>query len=213
MASQRSRHLAVSGNISPQTPLFRVNCQLSWRRPEVLLKWKLGLARRGELLMRRLIVAGCLAFGLASAADRAWAQAPAAAPEKPKFDQMIEGKTKVTGLWNLYHKDQTLFAEIRPEHIGRDFIVLPTIARGISQRPIIGGMTWTTGDDDMLWSFRKVDDKLMLQRRNVRFKAKPAAPRPAPLRRPTPTACCSPFRSWRPAQWRNAGRPDPRLHE
>lgn len=126
--------------------------------------------------MRRLIVAGCLAFGLASAADRAWAQAPAAAPEKPKFDQMIDGKTKVTGLWNLYHKDQTLFAEIRPEHIGRDFIVLPTIARGISQRPIIGGMTWTTGDDDMLWSFRKVDDKLMLQRRNVRFKAKPGSP-------------------------------------
>ena len=111
---------------------------------------------------------------------------------------MIDGKTKVTGLWNLYHKDQTLFAEIRPEHLGRDFIVLPTIARGISQRPIIGGMTWQTGDDDMLWSFRKVDDKLMLQRRNVRFKAKKDSPEAVAVERPTRTAFCSPSRSWRP---------------
>ena len=100
----------------------------------------------------------------------------ASAQEKPKFEQLVEGKTRVPGMWNLYWKDQTLLAEIRPEHLGRDFIVLPTIARGISQMPVIGGMTWYTGDDDMLWSFRKVDDKLMLQRRNVRFKAKPGSP-------------------------------------
>lgn len=100
----------------------------------------------------------------------------ASAQEKPKFEQLVEGKTRVPGMWNLYWKDQTLLAEIRPEHLGRDFIVLPTIARGISQMPVIGGMTWYTGDDDMLWSFRKVDDKLMLQRRNVRFKAKLGSP-------------------------------------
>ncbi len=124
--------------------------------------------------MRGLIALGCLVLGLATGgATSVLAQAPA---EKPKFDQMIEGKTKVTGMWTMYHKDQTLFAEIKPEHIGRDFIVLPTIARGISQRPIIGGMSWSTGDDDMLWNFRKVDDKLMLQRRNVRFKAKAGSP-------------------------------------
>ena len=124
--------------------------------------------------MRGLIAVCGLALGLAwGGASPLFAQA---APEKPKFDQLIEGKTKVTGMWTLYHKDQLLLAEIKPEHIGRDFIVLPTIARGISQMPIIGGMSWSTGDDDMLWNFRKVDDKLMLQRRNVRFKAKAGSP-------------------------------------
>lgn len=98
------------------------------------------------------------------------------AQEKPKFDQLIEGKTRVQGVWTLYHKDQTLLAEIRPDLIGREFIVLPSIARGISQGNVIGGMSWSTGDDDMLWSFRKVDDKLMLQRRNVRFRARPGSP-------------------------------------
>jgi len=125
---------------------------------------------RGLFAVRWLaLIVACLAISSAKAQE-------AAAQEKPKFDQLIEGKNRVPGLWTLYHKDQTLFAEIKPEHIGRDFIVLPTIARGISQMPIIGGMTWYTGDDDMLWSFRKVDDKLMLQRRNVRFRAKAGSP-------------------------------------
>ena len=124
--------------------------------------------------MRGLIVVCGLALGLTwGGAIPLFAQAP---PEKPKFDQLIEGKTKVAGMWTLYHKDQSLLAEIKAEHLGRDFIVLPTIARGISQMPIIGGMSWSTGDDDMLWNFRKVDDKLMLQRRNVRFKAKAGSP-------------------------------------
>ncbi len=127
--------------------------------------------------MRGLIAVCGLALGLAwGGVTPLFAQAP---PEKPKFDQFVEGKTKVPGMWTLYHKDQTLLAEIRPDLIGREFIVLPTIAKGISQRSIIGGMTWSTGDDDILWSFRKVDDKLMLQRRNVRFRAKPKSPEAA----------------------------------
>lgn len=124
-------------------------------------------------LVRQLLLSLAMFVGAVAPAR---AQTPPGTPEKPKFDQMIDGKTKVTGLWNLYHKDQTLLAEIKAEHIGREFIVLPSIARGISQRPVLGGMSWSTGDDDTLWSFRKVDDKLMLQRRNVRFKARKDSP-------------------------------------
>lgn len=134
-----------------------------------------------EIVMRNLIAVCGLALGLAwVGATPLRAQAPAtpekAASEKPKFDQIIEGKTKVTGMWTLYHKDQLLLAEIPAAHIGREFIVLPSIAKGISQGSVLGGMSWSTGDDDTLWSFRKVDEKLMLQRRNVRFKAKANSP-------------------------------------
>lgn len=107
----------------------------------------------------------------------ALAQAPAqpAAPQKSPFETMTTGMKKVDGLWTLYYKDQQLLVEINPAHLNQNFIVLTSIARGISAGQVLGGMTWGFGDD-VIWSFAKVGDKIHVLRRNVRFRASPGSP-------------------------------------
>lgn len=97
------------------------------------------------------------------------------AQEKSKFDQLIEGKTKVEGLWTLYQKEQQLLGEFKPSDLGKEYIVLPSIARGVSSGMVIGGMSWQ-GEDDIIWTFKKVDEKLFVIRRNVRYRAAPNSP-------------------------------------
>ena len=54
-------------------------------------------------------------------------------------------------------------------------MVATEIARGIGQMPLVGGMTWGFGDD-WIWQFRKVDDRIEVVRRNVRFRADRGTP-------------------------------------
>ena len=91
------------------------------------------------------------------------------------FEQATMGMKRVDGLWTLYHKDQRLFVDFSPSHLNRDFIILTSIARGISKMPVLGGMSWGFGDD-VIWTFRKVGDKLHVVRRNIRFRANPGSP-------------------------------------
>ncbi|MGE5195134.1 MAG: zinc-dependent metalloprotease, partial [Deltaproteobacteria bacterium] len=74
-----------------------------------------------------------------------------------------------------YHKDQQLLVDIPASHLNQNFIILTSIARGISAGPVLGGMTWGFGDD-VIWSFAKVGEKLHVLRRNVRFRANPGSP-------------------------------------
>jgi hypothetical protein len=103
-------------------------------------------------------------------------QAP---PQKSPFEQMTTGMKKVdgngSGMWTLYYKDQQLLVEISPAHLNQNFIVLTSIAKGISAGQVLGGMTWGFGDD-VIWSFAKVGEKLHVLRRNVRFRANPGSP-------------------------------------
>lgn len=102
-----------------------------------------------------------------------------ATPPKSKFDTATDGMKKAEGqgtpMWNLWHKDQQLLAEISSSHLNKNFIVLTSIARGISQGMVLGGMSWGFGDD-VIWSFAKVGEKLHVLRRNVRFRASPGSP-------------------------------------
>jgi hypothetical protein len=100
---------------------------------------------------------------------------PAAKPKYPPHADVLRDFTKVDGLLTLYHKDSKLYAEIQPSQLNRDFIVLTSIARGIGEGMLLGGMTWGFGDD-WLWQFRKVDDGLHVVRRNVRFRAARGSP-------------------------------------
>ncbi|NDH93715.1 MAG: DUF5117 domain-containing protein [Planctomycetia bacterium] len=59
--------------------------------------------------------------------------------------------------------------------LGKEFFVLISIAKGIAERDLLGGMTWGDGDD-WIWEFRKVDDKIQVVRRNVRFFANKGSP-------------------------------------
>ncbi|HVJ68277.1 MAG TPA: DUF5117 domain-containing protein, partial [Caulifigura sp.] len=95
---------------------------------------------------------------------------------KSKYETLTEGKTKVTGLWTLYHKEQQLLAELKPSDLTKDYIVLPSISKGVSSGMVIGGMSWQMDDDDLVWGFKKVDEKLFILRRNFRYKAAPGSP-------------------------------------
>ena len=91
-------------------------------------------------------------------------------PEQPKHKQLLQDAEAYAGLIPLYLKDNKLFAELGREHYKNEFIVLLSIARGIGRNPILGGMTWGDGDD-WIWSFRKINKRVLIVRKNVRFRA------------------------------------------
>lgn len=104
---------------------------------------------------------------------------PAQEAPKSKFDQAIEGKKKLDAegkaLWTLYHSDHQLLVELPKSALGKEFIVLTSIARGISSGMVIGGMSWGSGDD-IIWTFRQSGDKVFVIHRNVRYRAKEGSP-------------------------------------
>jgi hypothetical protein len=96
-------------------------------------------------------------------------------PKYPPYAELLKDTQKMEGLITLHRKDETLFAEIGPRQLDRDYIVLITIARGIGQTPIVGGFSWGFGDD-AVWQFRKAGENIQLVRRNVRFTADKGSP-------------------------------------
>ena len=106
--------------------------------------------------------------------------APAATPPgKPgqvPFADLMKDAKPIEGLIRLYRKDDRLLADFTPNLLDRDFIILISIARGIGETPLLGGMTWDFDGDDWLWQFRKVEEKIQVVRRNVRFTAAKGSP-------------------------------------
>ncbi len=96
-------------------------------------------------------------------------------PKYPPYAELLKDSKKLEGLVTLHRKDDTLFAELGPHQLDRDYIVLITIARGIGQTPILGGFSWGFGDD-AVWQFRKAGENIQLVRRNVRFTADKGSP-------------------------------------
>ena len=78
-------------------------------------------------------------------------------------------------MFTLYQKDQKLLVHIKTSDLSKNYIVITSIARGISSGQVLGGMSWGFGDD-AVWTFKKVGEKLHVLRRNVRFKAKKGTP-------------------------------------
>jgi hypothetical protein len=114
------------------------------------------------------------------------AQPPAAPPKeptppaetkssKPTFAVLLKDATKIGGLIPLHRKDDKVFAELPDSILGKDLFVLISIARGIGERSVLGGMSWGFGDD-WVWQFRKIDDNIQIVRRNVRFFADKGSP-------------------------------------
>ncbi|MCA9187376.1 MAG: zinc-dependent metalloprotease [Pirellulaceae bacterium] len=93
----------------------------------------------------------------------------------PSFKVILKEAKAIPGLIPLHRKEDRLYAELSGDHYKSEYIVLITIARGIGQDPLYGGMTWGFGDD-WVWTFRKVEDRVHIIRKNVRFKADPGTP-------------------------------------
>ena len=104
-------------------------------------------------------------------ASQAWADQP----KFPPYAQVIGEAQTIGGLITLHRKDMRLLGEVSQGDLNRDFMVAIAIARGIGQTPLLGGMTWEF-NDSWIWQFRKVDDRIQIVRRNVRFRATKGTP-------------------------------------
>ncbi|MBN1909355.1 MAG: DUF5117 domain-containing protein, partial [Pirellulales bacterium] len=93
----------------------------------------------------------------------------------PPADKVLKGAQTIRGLITMHRKDGRLFGEISSSVLNKDFLVAITIARGIGERPLLGGHSWGFGDD-WIWQFRKVDNRIQVVRRNVRFTAAKGSP-------------------------------------
>ena len=94
---------------------------------------------------------------------------------KPPFAVALKDATKVNGLIPLWRKDDKVYAELTDSLLGKEFFVLISIARGIGDSFLLGGMSLGFGDD-WVWQFRKVDDNIQIVRKNVRFFADKGSP-------------------------------------
>ena len=94
---------------------------------------------------------------------------------KPPFAVLLKDATKVNGLVPLWRKDDKVYAELTDAMLGKEFFVSLSIARGIGDRFLLGGMSLGFGDD-WVWQFRKVDDNIQIVRKNVRFFADKGSP-------------------------------------
>ncbi len=99
-------------------------------------------------------------------------------PKYAPFANVTKDYKPVQGpsLIPLYQKEGSVLAEFSQHTLNRDFIVVISIARGIGQGHILGGMSWGGNGEDAIWQFRKVDDHIQVVRRNVRFTAAKGSP-------------------------------------
>jgi Met-zincin/Domain of unknown function (DUF5117) len=108
--------------------------------------------------------------------DKTTTEAAAKAkPKQPSFEDVTKDHETIDGLIRLHRKGNHLLGELGSGQLDKDFIVLISIAKGIGRGAILGGMSWGFGDD-WIWQFRKVDDRIHLVRRNVRFTASKSDP-------------------------------------
>ncbi len=99
----------------------------------------------------------------------------------PAHAKYIGGGKTFDGLIPMYQKGGKLYAELSSSHYKNEYLILISIARGIGQGQILGGMSWGFGDD-WVWAFRKIDDRVYVIRKNVRFKAKSGSPESSALK-------------------------------
>ena len=99
---------------------------------------------------------------------------PKGQPEKPgKFEETIKDATKETGLFTVYTpKDkEKLFWEVLPAQLEKDYLVSGVLATGVGA----GWMKPGSFVGDTVVYFRKIDDKIHLLQRNLRFTAPPGS--------------------------------------
>jgi hypothetical protein len=113
----------------------------------------------------------------AAALALAWVVAVAAAPAQapPKkfedFDTVVQGAKEHEGFFRLFHKQNHVYAEIRPDQFGRNFLCPISVSRGLGE-----GGHMRNFDEQWVLAFRRVDDNVQLIRRNVRYQAKRGTP-------------------------------------
>ncbi|MDR1958267.1 MAG: zinc-dependent metalloprotease [Planctomycetaceae bacterium] len=85
--------------------------------------------------------------------------------------EVLPDAKKIDGMIPMYLKKDRLYAEITGSNTNTDYLISAAIAKG-SGTYAISGFTL----DDSLWQFRKVNDKIQVVSRNIRFKAESGTP-------------------------------------
>ena len=89
----------------------------------------------------------------------------------PEFETVVKGAKVYEGLFKLHLKEGNLYAEIKQMQLNRPYLCPISIARGMG----MGGHTLNF-DEQWVLMFKRVDDRVHLIRRNVRFTARPGSP-------------------------------------
>ena len=87
------------------------------------------------------------------------------------FAEVTKGAEKIDGLFTLHHKDEHLYAEIKPNQFDQPMLAPIAIARGMA----MAGQPLNFGDEWVLL-FKRVGDKVQLIRRNIHYKAPAGSP-------------------------------------
>lgn len=128
------------------------------------------------LFTAAFLAVACLLPICAFAQDPPAQAAPGARPAGPPAAQVLGPDAKPTApnsAIQMYQKGSSIFGEFTAANYGQQYLVAISINRGIGFNFIYGGMYV---NDDWVITFRKVDDKLHITRRNVRFKGTPGSP-------------------------------------
>jgi hypothetical protein len=102
----------------------------------------------------------------------------AAKPDAEKklqdFSELMKDAQKQEGLFNLYRKDEHLYAEIKPDQLEKPVLVPIVLARGMA----MAGNPLNFGDEWVI-VFRRVGDRIQVVRRNIHYRA----PKDSPLQK------------------------------
>ena len=107
----------------------------------------------------------------ASAPTAAAAVAPAPG-QPPAFASVIKEARRVDGLLPLWQKDEKVWLELRPEHLGQAFFLSPKIARGLGEAGIFGGLMasrWQPWGRPQVVEFRRIANQVQMVARNEQY--------------------------------------------
>lgn len=111
--------------------------------------------------------------GAPAGASAAAAKADDKGPFKP-WDEVLKDTRPVDGFFKLHQKrDQTLFVELRPDQLDKDFGLVMHISRGTGVFNLQDGLPLS---DSRLMRFRRVGDRVYLVHQNARFTADAGSP-------------------------------------
>lgn len=122
----------------------------------------------------------------AAAAPGAAASQPAAAApaaplppgSPPAFATVTKDAKKVEGLFTLWQKDEKVWIELKPEDLGKPFLLSPKLASGIGENGLYGGSMSlrSAATEEQLVEFRRIHNQVQLIARNAAFVAKAGTP-------------------------------------
>ena len=137
---------------------------------------------RKKLALGTSLLLTCLVTGLMAQDPKALAPTASRKPSTssassstsslPDIGKVTAGADKLDGIFTLYRKKGRLYLEIRPNQLDKPYLFVSAISRGIGSRFLYGGMTM----EDWLLCFRRVEDRIHIVHKNVRFRARRGSP-------------------------------------